>query len=809
MAMEARNTSISPQPVAVDATVAAVTAAFGHASKLLQQVKARRIEASAELYLLPLEQSISRGLRGIDNEWEEGTERFGAAFELGDRTTAWALQKIVTELRVMLIGALRAAIDDPAHSHLDVALNASDLARKEVVRTLSDLYGRLLQKPPAKKIPSVKRFPSGQIVEKRMTFLSMSTSDDKTNSISSFAQVHELSFLKEYRKSGQLSSRPESEDVETRRRGRQSSLFERFRQPSALSNINSPLPSYKSGSIDSTGTLETITTQTAALAQDHTFFDDLPTPKYGDTFRSSFKFPHESMMSQDSAAREGTLTPIKDESPPATREPSDLSPGNEDSKQDYSFPLTNENSTNLLPQPLKISDESRAVLDELPSEDAVQNFSRSFLKPSGLDPDAQSKDEHDQRIDSLLQQLHSLDVNRHFSTSTAGSELSHISFPEHAVRSSAASTDSDFFIAGKEVRLSKPPPPPKTPPPPPPALDVVSEEEEPRRSPTQREASAGTLDSTATERPEATTLSPNPSANQPPPNSHHTASAPALTHPIPPMPRAPSSPKASSDAGDVAHRRRRPSTKYMPVPSATNNYLDFCPSAWRLQNGDREALKPAAFMGPVMSKATSNICTNSKCAFRDSASSDSKIWEQDGVRFRRAFFAKSHVQVRRSKNGMFTFQCMFCAFHGVLGKECQFLGADRLLEHLATHRGEDLDDTVLTRARCIADKVAGDEDAFDVNLTPLDYGGEAQNVTSNATNTTTVGGVKVSHGPVDEITLKQNYNTNSGSSSKAPPPAPSSGARGHVQAQGSGTSWLSDMARVDSEVGHGLEIIHA
>ena len=87
--MEARITSISPQPVAVDATVAAVTAAFGHASKLLQQIKSGRTEANAEIYLLPLEESITRALKSIDNEWDEGTERFGAAFELGDRMQHW------------------------------------------------------------------------------------------------------------------------------------------------------------------------------------------------------------------------------------------------------------------------------------------------------------------------------------------------------------------------------------------------------------------------------------------------------------------------------------------------------------------------------------------------------------------------------------------------------------------------------------------------------------------------------------------------------------------------------------------------
>lgn len=46
-------------------------------------------------------------------------------------------------------------------------------------------------------------------------------------------------------------------------------------------------------------------------------------------------------------------------------------------------------------------------------------------------------------------------------------------------------------------------------------------------------------------------------------------------------------------------------------------------------------------------------------------------------------------------------------------------GVDSLMEHVAAHRSRELPGEVLHRTKCIADRVAGEEEGFDVNLRPV------------------------------------------------------------------------------------------
>ncbi|KAI9715403.1 MAG: hypothetical protein M1828_000863 [Chrysothrix sp. TS-e1954] len=193
---------------------------------------------------------------------------------------------------------------------------------------------------------------------------------------------------------------------------------------------------------------------------------------------------------------------------------------------------------------------------------------------------------------------------------------------------------------------------------------------------------------------------------------------------------------------------RRRSSTYLPIPGPQNNYLNFCPGAWRLQVGDRNALEPVVTGRPFLRrKKTTYACSESGCAFREQPSSGSgfstitdaglaehdtskhtgwgkaakgEVSEKAGIRFRPSFLAKSHVSCGRARDGLWRFQCMFCAFRGVFKFEV-LIGVDALLAHVATHRKEaaSLETEVLERARCIAGRRATEEEPFDVNLVPL------------------------------------------------------------------------------------------
>ena len=175
-------------------------------------------------------------------------------------------------------------------------------------------------------------------------------------------------------------------------------------------------------------------------------------------------------------------------------------------------------------------------------------------------------------------------------------------------------------------------------------------------------------------------------------------------------------------------------------PTPENNYLGFCKSAWRLQNGDRKAMQKFKEFNDGWSQ--SNVyflsCANSKCAFAGQISLDSiwdKVWtvEAQGIRFRWSFLAKSHVTQSKVKNSQYAYQCMICAFQG--DPSPVYLGTDTYLDHVQQHRGQPLGEVILYKAKCIADRAADDSEQFDLNLLPFseqeDVGRRQSNVLSD------------------------------------------------------------------------------
>ena len=59
-----------------------------------------------------------------------------------------------------------------------------------------------------------------------------------------------------------------------------------------------------------------------------------------------------------------------------------------------------------------------------------------------------------------------------------------------------------------------------------------------------------------------------------------------------------------------------------------------------------------------------------------------------------------------------------CVFLGETGTPV-FHGTDVYLDHVASHRGQPLGEVVLYKTKCVADRVAENDEEFDVNLYPL------------------------------------------------------------------------------------------
>ena len=168
-------------------------------------------------------------------------------------------------------------------------------------------------------------------------------------------------------------------------------------------------------------------------------------------------------------------------------------------------------------------------------------------------------------------------------------------------------------------------------------------------------------------------------------------------------------------------------------PSADNEYHGFCPGAFALQVGAKDALKIRKAMGPVQTSIRYWGCSNRKCAFEGEALTpsvlnnnsktkdkpyvfDAVVRENYGVRFRWAFLAKCHVPQKKVKDRVFSYKCLFCALSGAESPVLQRIS--NLMEHVAKHRGEDIGEALLLRTRCINDRVAVESDDFDINLTP-------------------------------------------------------------------------------------------
>ena len=170
---------------------------------------------------------------------------------------------------------------------------------------------------------------------------------------------------------------------------------------------------------------------------------------------------------------------------------------------------------------------------------------------------------------------------------------------------------------------------------------------------------------------------------------------------------------------------RRPSTNDSKY-STHDLYGGFCKGAYKLQVGlSKDGIKLRNASGSFQGEGYYWACGSSKCAFEGRSCKVNKEWAFDdsirvyhGVRYRWVFLAKSHVMLAKVKDRIYDYRCVFCVYQGQ--EAPVFRGAKVLMQHISQHRGEDLDEAILQKTKCISMREAADEEDFDINLTPAD-----------------------------------------------------------------------------------------
>lgn len=145
--------------------VAAVVSAYHNGAAIVEQIKVKRAARRAIPPTKNLEESLARGPHAVEEVKQNGLERFGPAFAVGD---GWcllpvlflvlsdckidiainALKDILIELLGSLIVHLQNAQEDDNMTDFAILVDASDMGRMKAVHVLTELYMRLANAGP-------------------------------------------------------------------------------------------------------------------------------------------------------------------------------------------------------------------------------------------------------------------------------------------------------------------------------------------------------------------------------------------------------------------------------------------------------------------------------------------------------------------------------------------------------------------------------------------------------------------------------------------------------------------------------------
>ena len=174
---------------------------------------------------------------------------------------------------------------------------------------------------------------------------------------------------------------------------------------------------------------------------------------------------------------------------------------------------------------------------------------------------------------------------------------------------------------------------------------------------------------------------------------------------------------------------RATSVTTMTLPSPENDYGGFCKGAYYLQAGlIGDGVKLRNNSTAKTGESWYWGCQNKKCVFEGRACKrrkdfffDDSVWEfkTNGIpliRYRWAFLAKSHVAIKKSRERIYDYRCIFCVLRGLPAPMITKKGD--FLDHVAEHQDQRLDESILRRTLCISGRVATDDEYFDINFLP-------------------------------------------------------------------------------------------
>ena len=160
-----------------------------------------------------------------------------------------------------------------------------------------------------------------------------------------------------------------------------------------------------------------------------------------------------------------------------------------------------------------------------------------------------------------------------------------------------------------------------------------------------------------------------------------------------------------------------------------NDFGGFCKGAYYLQVGlQGDGVKLRNNSVAKTGERWYWACGNNRCVFEGPACKIGKKFFFDDtvheyldsgrllIRYRWSFLAKSHVAIERTKGTKYDYRCIFCVLRGIPAPAITKVRP--FLKHVAEHQTQHLDESILRQTLCIKDRMARDDEHFDINFLP-------------------------------------------------------------------------------------------
>ncbi|KAK5143382.1 hypothetical protein BJ546DRAFT_1057027 [Cryomyces antarcticus] len=155
-------------------------------------------------------------------------------------------------------------------------------------------------------------------------------------------------------------------------------------------------------------------------------------------------------------------------------------------------------------------------------------------------------------------------------------------------------------------------------------------------------------------------------------------------------------------------------------PCKQNNYWNFCKGAWSARESIKKGLEIHMVPDGLFQLVPHWQCRS--CEFRSIAVGKAKALDRCvykatcGIRYKWIFLAKSHVRNKSptATKETYNYGCVFCS---VDNKETGIYGSvDMLMDHIFIDHAGNITPDVAKLTECVVGRVAGPEEAFDVNI---------------------------------------------------------------------------------------------